>query len=1058
MLSSLTTTMELTEDDHLITFTTPDEITLQPNTKYWLHVTATGTRAVVLDTESDKEDTQSQADWSIGNTGVKRTDVEPWSTATNSRVLRMSILGHGISPDPNDGTSSGDTESVSEPAGGDLAADDTTIGRLVLNDRVTGRHHAGTLNVDPPIYDVDWFAFTAEANTDYQFTANQGQRYAKLNVLRIFDDEGVEQRNSLIEGDVETSPGRVTTSYFAVDRLNNIAFRTHTAGTYYVSIEAWHGNGSTIAYTLTMFDDDYSDDMDTTATVTVDESGRNFEDFQNYLMRTDASPESQTTDDVDWIRVALEAGATYEIVYDVACQHRSIIEGIYDSDGNRVFDTLERKEVRTRSGITVNMCTDLVTKFTPESDGDHYIAVSAKAPTVVTYRDGRAIYTNYPFQGVQGTLSITLTSPPSTAATGAPLIRGERKVGSTLTGDTTRIADISGLTNPVFEYQWQRVDDGARTDVPGALSETYTLTDDDVGKRMQLQVQFNDDEGTEEMRTGPATSVITKVPHLLVGNLTKNVRGVVPNREVQSTGFNTGTHEFGYAIDAITAHRATTTPLGDGEAEIRIYGSTENDVVIDRRPLASDLVVTASDLIQVNGEVLNYSARSRARLEPSTTYHYFVAALDGSGPHSCVVAGNTGHDSGSLPGFSINRRSYSVHASSLLSFAEINFACGVSLRGAELQSSNFLQHLEFTSTPTQHLIYMTGEVIEVTATLNQAVTFDGPPPVLLLQIGNNQREMTYVASASTGSSWVFRYTVTADDRDDDGISFDRFALRGYADADLSNPPTRDDREHYVNAAPQIVSRRVSSKPIAPTWYGPGEKIQFTLGFSLPVAVVGDPQLEFSITTPGPQNEFASYLSGSSTTTDLMFSYTVLAVDDDDDGIWWNADSLRLDSDDSITGTINGLDADLDHTALNNLKNHRIDQNPRAVSQEVTSDPMDGTNSDTYGAGDAITFEVVFNQPVTVNGAPRLRFSITGPGDEFATYVSGNGTNTLVFSYTVLATEMDPDGIYLYKNPLDYQDTNADSIVGTSNNLPAVNAEIGRERVLSGHKVDGSITN
>ena len=33
--------------------------------------------------------------------------------------------------------------------------------------------------------------------------------------------------------------------------------------------------------------------------------------------------------------------------------------------------------------------------------------------------------------------------------------------------------------------------------------------------------------------------------------------------------------------------------------------------------------------------------------------------------------------------------------------------------------------------------------------LNQAVTFDGPPPVLLLQIGDNEREMTYVASAST---------------------------------------------------------------------------------------------------------------------------------------------------------------------------------------------------------------------------------------------------------------------------------------------------------------------
>ena len=90
------------------------------------------------------------------------------------------------------------------------------------------------------------------------------------------------------------------------------------------------------------------------------------------------------------------------------------------------------------------------------------------------------------------------------------------------------------------------------------------------------------------------------------------------------------------------------------------------------------------------------------------------------------------------------------------------------------------------------------------------------------------------------------------------------------------------------------------------------------------------------------------------------------------------------------------------------------------------------SSDTYGVGDMITFEVVFNQPVTVNGAPRLRVSITG--DKYATYASGSGTDTLTFSYTVLAADSDTDGIYLYGDPLDYPDMAADSIVGTSNNL------------------------
>ena len=73
-------------------------------------------------------------------------------------------------------------------------------------------------------------------------------------------------------------------------------------------------------------------------------------------------------------------------------------------------------------------------------------------------------------------------------------------------------------------------------------------------------------------------------------------------------------------------------------------------------------------------------------------------------------------------------------------------------------------------------------------------------------------------------------------------------------------------------------------------------------------------------------------------------------------------------------------------------------------------------------------------------------------------MSGSGSDTLLFSYTVLATETDDDGIYVYDDPLDYPDAAADSIVGADNNLPAVNEISGQERVLPGHKVDGTITN
>ena len=163
-----------------------------------------------------------------------------------------------------------------------------------------------------------------------------------------------------------------------------------------MSIEGWYGGGTpTVAYTLAMLGDDYSDDITTTATVTVDGSGRNFEDFQNYLMRTDRNADSSRTDDIDWIRVALKANVTYEIVYDVACLHQGRIEGIYDSTGTLLPGTTLEWPRKTKG-----WCTDLTTEFTPSADGDHYIAVSAQGSHF-------PIGSVNPFTGVQGTLSIT---------------------------------------------------------------------------------------------------------------------------------------------------------------------------------------------------------------------------------------------------------------------------------------------------------------------------------------------------------------------------------------------------------------------------------------------------------------------------------------------------------------------------------------------------------------------------------------------------------------------------------------------------------------------------
>ena len=85
-------------------------------------------------------------------------------------------------------------------------------------------------------------------------------------------------------------------------------------------------------------------------------------------------------------------------------------------------------------------------------------------------------------------------------ATGGPGIIGSLLAGETLTATTENIEDEDGLTGAVFAYQWIRSD----TDIEGAISSTYTMTDDDEGKAIQVRVTFSDDAGNGESLTSYA--------------------------------------------------------------------------------------------------------------------------------------------------------------------------------------------------------------------------------------------------------------------------------------------------------------------------------------------------------------------------------------------------------------------------------------------------------------------------------------------------------------------------------------------------------------------------
>ena len=101
-------------------------------------------------------------------------------------------------------------------------------------------------------------------------------------------------------------------------------------------------------------------------------------------------------------------------------------------------------------------------------------------------------------------------SGENSPATGAPAISGTARVDETLTASTSGIADQDGLDDVSYSYQWIRSDggSGSDSDISGANSSTYELTDADQGKTIKVKVTFRDDASNQETLTSAATGAV----------------------------------------------------------------------------------------------------------------------------------------------------------------------------------------------------------------------------------------------------------------------------------------------------------------------------------------------------------------------------------------------------------------------------------------------------------------------------------------------------------------------------------------------------------------------
>jgi len=154
---------------------------------------------------------------------------------------------------------------------------------------------------------------------------------------------------------------------------------------------------------------------------------------------------------------------------------------------------------------------------------------------------------------------------------------------------------------------------------------------------------------------------------------------------------------------------------------------------------------------------------------------------------------------------------------------------------------------------------------------------------------------------------------------------------------------------------------------------------------------------------GDVDRVAYYQAGGATVTTITVRYTVLAGDTSPDLDYVSINALELLEGSTLRDAV-GNDAVLTLPvpgtpgSLGANKNIVISPMPTVVN--VTSTVEDKR----YGAGQVVPIQVVFSRAVNVTGTPTL--TVNSNPNVAAPYVSGGGTDTLVFNYTVAAHNRD----------------------------------------------------
>ena len=654
--------------------------------------------------------------------------------------------------------------------------------------------------------------------------------------------------------------------------------------------------------------------------------------------------------------------------------------------------------------------------------------------------------------GMAGVPAVTNNST-SIAPTGAPTITGTAQVGQTLTAVTTGITDANGLTSVTYTYQWIRAN-GTEADIASANSSTYDLVAADLGKTIKVKVSFTDDASHAETLTSAATATVVAAPTAPAPTVTDvDVTSMPASGDTYGTGERiqytvtfdqsvtvTGAPEFEFCLGTGSC---TVTPFPSRRRAPLLSGSGTMMLVFSYTVIVGDVddngiwAGNQDRTIKLEGGTIQGTVGGLdAVLTHDEVGRKDDHKVNGAAANNAPTVANPIDDQTATVGTALN---FTFPANT---FADTDAGATLTYTAAQSDDTALPSWLSFdAATRTFSGTPTAAETVSVKVTASDGTdsvsdTFDivvsaaannaamGAPTITgTAQVGQTLTAVTTGITDADGLTnvtytyqWIRANGTEADIASANSSTYDLVAadLGKTIKVKVSFTDDTSNTETLTSAAtatvtaaptaPMVTDVDVTSMPASGDTYGTGERIQYTVTFDQAVTVTGTPEFEFclgssatvscTVGSPPPALRSAALLSGSGTTA-LVFSYTVMVGDVDDNGIYAGdqSETLKLDSGDAIQGTVGGLDAVLTHNAVGSPTGHKVNGVARGVT--VSKSALTVTEQNTTGN----TYTVVLDTRPTAD----VMVTVFVPGGTDVTLTSLAFTSSTPSSGTLTFT-------------------------------------------------------